>query len=94
MDFLGFLGDYVSHLSVNNPAVIALGVLVLALAFTKRWLQVFMVLGIVVIGKAIEYYFPAATGGIVGDMTVVQIIYIVGRVIIAITTLGEMVLRH
>ena len=94
MDFLSFLGDYFTHLSVNSPAVIVMAILTLALAMTRRWLQVFMVLGTVIIGKAIEYYFPQATGGIVGDMNLVQIIYIVAGVIIAITILGQMVLRH
>ena len=94
MDFLAFLGGYFTHLSWSDPKTLAVVVLVVALAFLRRWLQAFLVLGLVVAGQAIGFYFPQTTTGIVGDLSAVQIVYIVGGVLIAISGLGQMVLRH
>ena len=47
-----------------------------------------------VVGKALEYYMPESTNAFVGDLSVVQVVYIVASIVIVITGLGQMVLRH
>ena len=94
MDFLTFLKDSVTTLSWHDPKVFAALLGLVLLMFFRRFLLVGMSLAVLVSAKVVEYYFPQATGGIVGDMTLVQVIYIVGAIIVVITALGQMVLRH
>ena len=94
MDFLYFLKAWVTGLSWSNPTVMAVSVLLLAFAFTRRFFQVFLVVATMVLCKAIEFYFPQAMGEIVGGMSIAQILYIVSGIVIAITIVGQMVLRH
>ena len=94
MEFLDFLKAWVTGLSWGNPTVLGVTVLILAFAFTRRFFQIFMLLGTMLTSKAIEFYYPQAMGGLVGDMTVVQILYIDSGIVIAITIVGQMVMRH
>ena len=94
MEFLTFLVSTVRALSFSDPKVISFGVVLGVLALTRSWLLIAMSFGVLVIGKAVEFYTPDATGSIVADMSLVQIIYIVGGVIIAIVGLGQFALRH
>ncbi len=94
MDFLNFLGSYVQGLDWRSPTVLVVGALVGLMAYFKRWFLIVMALGTLLAGKAIEFYFPEATGAFVADLTLVQVIYIVGGIVIVITALGQMVLRH
>ena len=94
MEFLSFLTSWARGLDYRNPQFICLGLVMLFFAFTKRWLLVFMSLGTIVIGKAIEFYVPESTSAFVGDLSMVQVVYIVASIIIVITGLGQMVLRN
>lgn len=94
MEFLDFLKSWVTGLTWSNPTVLGVTVCVVAMAFTRRFLQVFMIMGTLVTAKAIEFYFPQAMGEVAADMNIVQILYVVSGIVIAITIVGQMVLRH
>ncbi|MBI5836118.1 MAG: hypothetical protein HZB25_02625 [Candidatus Eisenbacteria bacterium] len=94
MDFLNFLGSYVQDLDWRAPNVLLVAAAVGLMAYFKRWFLIVMSLATLVVGKAIEFYFPEATGAFVADLTLVQVIYILGAIIVVITALGQMVLRH
>ena len=94
MGFLTFLADSVRSLDWKDPFVLAVCAIVVLMAYFKRWFLIFMTLGTLATGKAIEYFFPEATGSIVANLSLVQVVYILGGVIVVITALGQMVLRH
>ena len=94
MEFLDFLKGWVTGLSWSNPTVLGVAICIAAMAFTRRFLQVFMIFGTLVTAKAIEFYFPQAMGEVVADMNIIQILYVVSGIVIAITVVGQMVLRH
>jgi hypothetical protein len=94
MEFLTFLSDSVRNLNWKEPFVLFVAGSMALMAYFKRWLLIFLSLATLVAGKAVEYFYPEATGAFVADMTVVQVIYILGAVIVVITALGQMVLRH
>ncbi len=94
MEFLSFLANFFTHLSWSQPAVIGVAAAMVCMAFLRLWLPVVMTLGLVVIGKAVEFYAPEAMGGIVGDMNLVQVIHLVGGIIVVIIALGQMTLKH
>jgi hypothetical protein len=94
MDFLTFLVDWVRGLDWGNHMVLVGAAALALMAYFKRWFLIVMAIATMVTGKAIEFYFPEATGAFVADLTLVQVIYILGGVLIVIVALGQMVLRH
>lgn len=94
MDFISFLTDYFKSIDFHNPQVICIGLLVLFMGVTRRFLLIGMTFCTVVLGKMIEYYVPESTSAFVGDLSMVQVVYIVASIIIVITGIGQVVLRH
>ncbi|HVP40063.1 MAG TPA: hypothetical protein VMS93_12865 [Candidatus Saccharimonadales bacterium] len=94
MGFLTFLADYFTHLDWRDPTVLGVAAIMALMAYFKRWFLIVMTLGTMVAAKGIQYFFPEATGPFVADLTLVQVVYILGGVVIAITALGQMALRH
>ncbi len=94
MEFLTFLSDSVRNLDWKDPFVLTVAVAMAVMAYFKRWFLIVLTLATLVAGKAIEFFFPEATGAFVADLTLVQVVYILGGVIVVITALGQMALRH
>ncbi len=92
MDFLIYMKDAVTRLDWKDPKILAVGLAFVALAYWKKWFQLILAVAVVATGKAIEFFYPEATGAFVADLTLPQVVYIVGAMLVIIVSFGQMVL--